>query len=208
MRSLAPLAGLAVGFALLLAASVGHSADKEAEAQAEDFRRLNYKGGSYARILVALAGGRGFRFNNPFRLQTQLGDTEQSVSLTAPYVDSSIAATFGNPFGLQHGGYLRLSIATEGVPQQAVALGYTTVFREGAWLGYGRLGLSLLTAPDSNAGGELALAGAYFLSGALGLHVEAVGNFYYGAASYDTPQTPVPVLSVQGGLLIDFEVLP
>ena len=37
--------------------------------------------------LLALAVGRGVRFNNPYRLEEPLGDTAESVSLAATYLD-------------------------------------------------------------------------------------------------------------------------
>ena len=87
-----------------LCASHAQAADTSERELEEAYRRINYEGGRYARILFGVAGGRGLRFNNPFRLRTQLGSTEQSLSLTAPYIDTHLAALFGNPFGLQHGG--------------------------------------------------------------------------------------------------------
>jgi hypothetical protein len=37
--------------------------------------------------LLSLAVGRGLRFNNPYRLEKPLGDTAESVSLAATYLD-------------------------------------------------------------------------------------------------------------------------
>ncbi len=173
------------------------------------YRRLDREGGGYGRVLFALGGGKGFRFNNPFRLSDQLGDDAESISLTAGYVDLSLGATFGEPDGLQHGGALHFSIAAEGVSQQAFSVSYLALYRgPSAWMFHGRLGVSLLTAPDANAGGELALGVSYFFTGALGLTSELVGNLFYGAGTYEAEVTAVPVLSLQGGLIVDFEVLP
>lgn len=174
------------------------------------YRRLSAERGGYARVLVTSGFGRGLRFNNPFRLATQLGDTEQSLSLTAPYHDVGLGLVFGDPDGLQHGGALRLSVALEGVPQQALGVSYLTVYRDPDFpvMGFGRLGVSILAAPDPNAGGELALGAAAFFTGGVGLQAELVGNLFYGAGSLETQYTVIPVLSLQGGIIIDFEVLP
>ena len=189
--------------------SVARPADADDAANSgEPFTRVPIERGMYTRLLFTLAGGRGFRFNNPYRLRSQLGATEQSVSLTAPYVDLAVSMTFGNPFGLQHGGSLRMSIASEGVPQQAIGVSYIMLYRQQAWLGYGRAGLSVLTTPDSNAGGEVALGAAYFLTAALGITAEAAGSLFYGAATYDSELTTYPILSLQAGLIVDIEVLP
>jgi hypothetical protein len=172
-------------------------------------RQLSAPGGGYARVLFTLAGGRGLRLNNPFRLRTQLGESAESLSLTAPYFDLGIAAAFGDPFGLQHGAMAHLSIATTGVGQQAVSLSYLVGGRgSSAWLGYGRIGLAALVAPDPNPGGEAALGVGCFLPGALGAHAELVGDLFYGAGTYETRYTVVPVISLQAGLTVDLEVLP
>lgn len=187
--------------------------DVEGEPTAEELRlygRLAEEPGTYARILLTSAFGRGFRFNNPFRLETQLGETEQSLSLTAPYHDVGLGVLFGSPNGLQHGGALRFSIALEGVEQQALGIHYITAYRDPdvPLMGYGRLGLSLLTAPDVNVGGELAAGMAAFFTGAVGVHAELVGNLFYGAGSLEAQYTAIPILSLQGGIIADFEVLP
>ncbi len=77
-----------------------------------------------------------------------------------------------------------------------------------ALLGYGRLGVSLLTAPDANLGGELGVGGALFVTGALGVTAELVGNLFYGAGSYEAQFTVVPIVSAQAGIIVDLEVLP
>lgn len=186
--------------------------EAEAEVTAADlelYKRLNHERGGYGRVLFALGGGKGLRFNNPFRLRDQLGEGAESVSATAGYVDLSLAATFGEPDGLQHGGALHFAIAAEGVSQQAFSASYLALYRgPSAWMFHGRLGVSILTAPDANAGGELAVGLSYFFTGALGLTTELVGNLFYGAGTYEAEVTAVPVLSLQGGLIVDFEVLP
>jgi hypothetical protein len=73
---------------------------------------------------------------------------------------------------------------------------------------YGRVGPSLLLSPDANLGGELGAGGAYFVTGGLGINLEMVGNLFYGAGTYEAKYTVIPVLSLQGGLILDYEVLP
>ncbi len=187
----------------------GADADGLSESDLTLYRRLSRPRGGYARFLLGLSFGRGLRFNNPYRLRTQLGDTPESLSLTAPYLDTSVGMAFGDPFGLQHGPVVHLAVALEGVSQQAISGSYMLLVRGSSpWLGYARLGAVVLTAPDANLGGELAFGGAYYVTGALGVTAELVGNLFYGAGSWETQYTVIPVVSAQAGLLIDFEVLP
>ena len=173
------------------------------------YRRLNHERGAYGRMFFTLGGGKGLRFNNPFRLSDQLGDGPESVSATAGYFDLSVNATLGDPDGLQHGGALHLAIAVEGVGQQALSASYLLLhWGRSPLMVYGRLGVSFLTAPDFNAGGELGLGLAYFFTGGIGLTSELVGNLFYGAGTYEAEVTAVPVVSLQGGVIFDFEVLP
>jgi A/G-specific adenine glycosylase len=175
----------------------------------ELYKELDEPGGGYGRMFFTFAGGKGLRFNNPFRLRTQLGDSAESVSLTAGYVDLALSAAFGEPDGVQHGAAVHFAIAFEGVAQQALSASYLVLHRGGSpVMLYGRLGASVLTAPDPNLGGELALGFAYFITGALGLTTELCGNLFYGAGTYDAEITAVPTLSLQAGAIVDFEVLP
>src|SRR4051812_8838246 len=41
--------------------------------------------------------GRGLRFNNPYRLRSELGDGAQSLSLTATYLDLQAVRLFSDP---------------------------------------------------------------------------------------------------------------
>jgi hypothetical protein len=209
---------LAVGFSAPAYAQSGEATaanaperdtDRLREKDLDLYRRLSMPRGRYGRILGTLAFGRGFRFNNPFRLGTQLASSGESVSLAAPYVDGGLGLTFGNPHGIQHGGSLRLSASLDGVRQQAVGISYLGVYRGDAPLmGLARLGVSVLTAPDPNVGGELAVGFAWFFTGALGVHAEVVGGLYYGAGTYETVYSVIPLMSGQAGLIIDYEVLP
>ncbi|MEM1032700.1 MAG: hypothetical protein AAGN82_20305 [Myxococcota bacterium] len=175
----------------------------------EAYARLARPRGGFARILVHAHFGRGLRFNNPFRLERILGDTERSLSATAPFHNLGLGFAVGDPDGVQHGASLRLSLALEGVSQQAFSLSYLATWQPAAaWVAYGRAGLSALTAPDPNVGGELGLGGVFLFTGALGLNLEAVGSLFYGASSLESDLTPFPILSLQGGLVFNYEVLP
>ena len=175
----------------------------------ELYQRLSKPRGFYSRIFTSASFGRGFRFNNPFRLRTELGSNASSVSLTAPFFDLGLGVGFGNPNGLQHGPNFHASFALAGVSQQAVAISYMLLHRGGSPLMvYGRGGVSILTAPDANVGGELAAGLAGFFTGALGATAELVGDLYYGAGTFDKKLTAIPVLSFQAGLIVDLEVLP
>jgi hypothetical protein len=179
------------------------------ETLAAAYRRLSQPPGGAARLVGTVAFGEGLRFNNPYRLQNQLGDTPESLSLTSGYLDLGAAVAFGPADGLQHGGALHLSIALSGVSQQSVTPSYLLAYRASSRvLGYGRLGASILTAPDVNVGGELAGGLGYFITAKIALSAELVGDLFYGAATYDAVYTVYPVLSAQLGLMIDHELLP
>lgn len=163
----------------------------------------------YFRFVGTLGFGTGFRFNNPYRLSTQLGDTPESVSLTSGYFDMGAALSFGSPNGLQHGASLHLSFALSGVPQQVLTPAYTAVYR-GPYrvLAYGRAGPAIILSPDAGVGAELAGAAGYFLTAKVAVYGELVGNLFYGAGTTEVRYAVYPVLSGQIGLMIDHEILP
>lgn len=154
--------------------------------------------------------GDGLRFNNPYRLATQLGESARTVSVTTPYVDFGIALGVGDAFGLRHGAALNLSVALSGVGQAVLAPTYFVSYRGGSqrFLGFGRLGPVIVLSPDANAGGELGLGGAVFLTAKSALSAELVADLVYGAATREAGYPVYPVLSLQVGLLLDHEVLP
>ncbi|WP_437538694.1 hypothetical protein WME79_22050 [Sorangium sp. So ce726] len=218
--------GLAL-VAVLLGASSGRAAaaepaaDRGAEAAAslpgEDrdsaeldaYRALARPPGTAGRVVSTVAMGKGIRFNNPYRLQTQLGETAESLSLTAGYLDLGVALALGPADGVQHGGALRFSVAVGGVPQESLTPSYFVAYRGlTRVLGYGRLGAAILIEPDVNVGGELALGLGYSLLAGVALSGEIVGDLFYGAATYDAAYTVYPVVSAQLGLMIDHELLP
>src|SRR6185369_6142057 len=90
------------------------------EQDREIFRRRLHaqtRRGPYVDLLGSFMVGDGLRFNNPYRLANELGSNGDSLSSTAPYVDVAVAATIGNPNGLQHGIRFAWSVSTSGVPQ-------------------------------------------------------------------------------------------
>jgi hypothetical protein len=158
----------------------------------------------------SLSLGKGLRFNNPYRLATPLGDSAESLSLTAAYYDLGLGFVHGPARGLGHGAVLHLSIAAQGIPQEVLSLSYTALERldSGRVLLLGRAGIPLTLRPDLSAGFELAAGAAYMISAGLGVQGELVGTLYYGAATQERSVTTIPVLSAQLGLFIDYEVLP
>jgi hypothetical protein len=160
--------------------------------------------------LGAISFGDGFRFNNPYRLQTQLGESAKTVSVTAPYVHMRFGLVIGDAFGLQHGGALDLTVAMSGIGQAVLAPTYTVTYRGTShrFLALGRLGPAIVLSPDPNVGGELGVGGAVFVTASTAVTAEVIGNLFYGAATTETGFPVYPVLSFQLGLLFDHEVLP
>lgn len=163
----------------------------------------------YARLLGSIALGKGMRFNNPYRLQTQLGSTAKSVSLTASYLDLGAAALFGDPDGLEQGGALHLSFAIAGVPQAVLVPSYVLARPLGPRvLVSGRLGPALILSPDVNVGGELAASASVQATARLAVAAELLGDLFYGASTLDKKYTTYPILSGQIALTFQHEVLP
>lgn len=183
-----------------------------AEAASPDIaalRELSRPPSGDARFVGSVAFGRGLRFNNPYRLATQLGESAESVSLTASYFDLGAAVAFGPPDGIQHGAALHWSLALTGVPQQVLTPSYFIAYRgPNPFLLYGRLGPSIVLSPDPTPGAELASGFAWFLTSRLALGGELLFDLYYGAGTPSVGITTYPILSGQLGLLIDYEVLP
>jgi hypothetical protein len=156
-----------------------------------------------------LALGKGFRFNNPYRLATPLGDSPESVSFTAAYLDLGLGAAYGPADGFQHGGELALGIATDGISQQALGLSYVLIYPvlEDVLL-RGRAGFPIVIGPDANLGFELAAGGAWLFTGGIGVTAELTGSLFYGAATLDKSTTTIPILALELGLWLDYEVFP
>lgn len=182
---------------------------KDAPVDPKLLARLRRAPRGYARAYGALAIGKGIRFNNPYRLETQLGDDAESLSLTASYFDLSLGLSFGEPDGLQHGGVIHYSAALHGVGQQVITPSYAALYRgSNPFMLFGRAGLPVILTPDVNVGGELALGGAYFLTASLGVTAELIGDLFYGAATPEREFSTIPVLSTQIGIIVDYELLP
>jgi hypothetical protein len=148
------------------------------------------------------------RFNNPYRLATPLGDDAESLSLTAPYIDIGIAATFGHPLGIQHGVALRTSVAATGVGQVVITPSYVAWRRWRSLAAYGRAGTPLVLTPDVTWGLEAGLGATYFFFGGVGIAAEMIGDVFYGAGTRERATTTYPVLSGQIGFVIAYELLP
>ena len=191
------------------AAAAAATTTKTPAADLDELRALSRVVELDKRILGSLEFGRGFRFNNPYRLATELGKTAQSVSLIAPYADLGAAIAFGPPDGLQHGGALHASFAMSGIPQAVLTPAYLMAYRgPRPFLAYGRVGPSIVLSPDATVGAELAGGFAWFLTSHLAVASELVFDVYWGAGTHHVAVATYPILSGQLGLLADFELLP
>jgi hypothetical protein len=166
-------------------------------------------GASELHTFGTLALGKGFRFNNPYRLATPLGDSPESVSFTAAYLDLGLGAAYGPADGFQHGGEVALGIATDGISQQVLGLSYVLIYPvlDGMLL-RGRGGFPIVLGPDANIGFELGIGGAWLFTGGIGATAELTGSLFYGAATLDKSTTAIPLLAVELGLWLDYEVFP
>ena len=165
--------------------------------------------GTYTHLMMTASAGASLRFNNPFRLSNQLGNTGESLSRTPPHANLGGGASWGNPDGWQHGLSLQWSRSMGGLPQHVVTPAYLLV--QGGWrpwLAYARAGTPFVLNPDRGVGGELGLGGAWMFTAGLGLQAELIGDVFYGAATWDKGATTVPMLSMQIGLIADCELLP
>lgn len=153
--------------------------------------------------------GDGIRFNNPYRLRDELGTGAESLSATAPYLGLKLGATIRGAGKLSQGLELDGSIALDGIPQETVTPSYLVLFHAAErWVVRGRAGLPVVIEPDANVGFEAALGGVFFATAAVGISADLIGSLFFGAATLDTARTAIPVLSMELGVLYDFEVLP
>jgi hypothetical protein len=165
--------------------------------------------GVYAEPFATLSFGRGVRFNNPFRLETQLGDDAESLSLTASYLDLGLGAAFGDPNGFRHGAVLHFSLALEGVTQEVITPSYLLVHPLLPDVtGYARAGTPIVLEPDLGFGVELGAGAVWFLSAGAGLTAELVGSVFFGAATWERDPSVIPIASLQLGAWVEYEVLP
>jgi hypothetical protein len=156
-----------------------------------------------------LAVGRGIRFDNPYRLRTELGTTAESLSLTATYLDVYVGAAAFATGILSHGIAVHGSFALDGIPQEVVTPSYVLRVRPAPrWGVVGRAGVPIVVEPDLSAGLEAALGGVFYVTAGVGITASVVGSLFFGAATLDTARTSIPILSLEGGAVYEFEVLP
>ena len=165
--------------------------------------------GSYVEPFATTGIGRGLRFNNPFRLETQLGDDAESLSLTATYLDFGLGTAFGDPSGFRHGAVVHFSIALDGISQEVVTPAYTLIHPLFADLAaYARAGFPIVLEPDVAGGVELAAGAVWFVTAGAGVSAELIGNLFFGAATWERDPSMIPIASLQLGLWFEYEVLP
>jgi hypothetical protein len=161
------------------------------------------------RFFGGLALGRGVRFNNPYRLQTELGDSAESLSVSAPYTDLQLGVVFDAASTIAHGVAVHGSIALAGIPQEVLSPSYVLFVRlDPRWALVGRAGLPIVIEPDVNVGFEAGGGGVFYLTSGLGMTASLVGSLFYGAATFESSRTAIPMLSLEAGLFYDYEVLP
>jgi hypothetical protein len=158
-------------------------------------------------LLGALAIGRGLRFNNPYRLATPLGDTAESVSLSATYLDLGAGMLFPAATRLEHGAALDAVLALDGIAQLVLTPAYLLQFDAARlWAVRGRLGIPIVVAPDSSLGLEAGFGSRFELGYGLGLTAELVGSVFFGAATEQKSVTTIPTLALQLGVSFDRRV--
>jgi hypothetical protein len=162
----------------------------------------------YLRAQLDAGAGKGLRFNNPFRLQTQLGSSAESLSLSAAYLDLRGALLGGDPFGWHYGGAVSVALALEGIAQQVVTPAFTTghPISDTLWLN-GYLGCPLVLGPDPNAGVEVAVELSYWPRAGWGLYTGLAWDQFWGAATDDSSAVSIPILAAQLGMSVQYEVL-
>ena len=204
------LAACAASNAALADAPAAPAAPSGAPPVEPELLALREPPGRSYHLLGTLFFGSGLRFNNPYRLQTQLGESARTVSVTAPYADLGFGLAVGDAFGIQHGAKLNISFSMSGVGQVVLAPTYLATYRGASerFVAFGRLGPAIALSPDPNVGAELGAGGALFLAAKAALTAEIVGDLFYGAATKDSGFPVYPVVSLQLGLLLDHEVLP
>jgi A/G-specific adenine glycosylase len=207
-RALSTLAKKVIAFGTALVALAGApSTATAAEPVAPPLPAPETSG--YLRVVGSLSMGKGLRLSNPYRLDTVLGETASSASLTAAFLDGGLALLFGEPDAIQHGGAVHFGVSVEGVGQPYASACYELAYRaDEPFLVHGRVGPAFLLAPDFNVGGEVAGGFSYFFTSGLGLTSELAFDLFYGAATLDSQYSAVPVLSLSLGVVIDYEVLP
>ena len=174
-----------------------------------DAERRRVDQGGYGHVFGTLALGRGLRTNNPYRLQQVLGNKPEGLSLSALYFDLGTGYLLGNPWQVEHGPAANLSVALTGIRQEVLTPGYRVLKRfDSRWSASARLGVPVVLEPDLGGGVELGLASIFHLLGGVAVYAELIGSAFFGAATYQADTTIIPIVSLQIGLFIDYEVLP
>ena len=156
---------------------------------------------------ASLSLGRGLRFNNPYRLSKPLGDTAESVSLSATYLDAGLAILFPAAPSLEQGGSLDALVALDGIDQFGVTPSYLVQYTSSRHLRWhARLGLPIVVAPDASLGLEAALGPSVPIAYGLGFTAELVGSIFFGAATEQKSVTTIPMLALQLGIAFDDHV--
>jgi hypothetical protein len=156
---------------------------------------------------ASLSLGRGLRFNNPYRLSKPLGDTAESVSLSATYLDAGLAVLFPAVPRLEHGAALDALVALDGIDQFGVTPSYLLQYTSAPHLRWhARLGLPIVVAPDASLGLEAGLGPSVPIAYGLGLTAELVGSVFFGAATEQKSVTTIPMLALQLGIAFDDHV--
>ncbi|HVW28971.1 MAG TPA: hypothetical protein VHC69_26585 [Polyangiaceae bacterium] len=165
-------------------------------------------GGEY-RLMAGTSVGRGLRFENPYRLQTELGHDAESLSLTATYLDVSIAGLIAGGERIFHGVTVHASFALEGITQEVITPSYLLLLRPvPRWALLGRAGLPVVVEPDANVGFEIAGGGVFYVTTGLGITASLVGSLFFSAATQSSARPAIPILSMELGAVYDYEVLP
>jgi len=205
-QKLRALAAVAAG--LSVAPSVRAEESRAAPVEAPAPRTALVVPSSY-HLFTGIGFGGSLRFNNPYRLRQQLGDTAESISVPPPYFNARIGATIRGAGKLSHGAELDASFGLAGVPQEVLTPSYVAIYHwSPRWAARGRAGIPLVIEPDFNAGFEVAAGGVFFGTATVGFTLDLVGSLFFGAATVDTPRTAIPLLSLEIGVLYDYEVLP
>jgi hypothetical protein len=164
---------------------------------------------SYVHSAADVGVGKGLRLNNPFRLRTQLGSTAQSLSASASYLDLRVSSLLGDPFGWHHGLSLGVNLALEGIAQQVVTAAWVSAYPVSPrlWL-QGYVGAPVVVEPEPNVGVEVALQAKYWALAGLGPYVALVLDQFWGAATDQTEAAWIPIVAVQAGVSVRYEVVP
>ena len=164
-----------------------------------------------SRILVTLGGGSGLRLviNSDFDQQ----------SFAPAFIDAAGTFVFPGAARWRHGVGLTIStnitsdgstaIGVDGFAQWTFAPTYLAYFRFGEdWLVTAHLGVPLGISSDGEQsqdllGVDVGAGAAFYILAGLGIYLEASASVWLGSLN-----TIHPIVSWEGGVVIDYEVLP